>query len=316
MPPVLRLVVRVIALVLACLVGYYAWKNPEKSALDAKARAVAPGASVTLSHGVTHYEVAGPDTGRVVLLVHGFSVPYYIWDSTFAALMSEGYRVIRYDLLGRGLSDRPDETYDGALFDAQIDELLGFLHVTQPIDLMGLSFGGYVTAHYVGTHPTRVRTLTLVDPSAERSRIPAALTIPVVGQFLWQAMHVPTMADNQASDFLHPERFLDWADRYRPQMRYKGLGRALRSSLTTLSNTDFDALYAGVARAGVPTLLVWGKQDQVISILRSSVVRRNIPGIEFFPVDSAGHLPHLEQAATVNARLLAFLAAHAEQAKR
>ena len=313
---VLRALAVLLVVAMACTAGFYAWKNPEKATLDAAARAGAPGSFAALAHGVTHYEVAGPDTGRVVLLVHGFSVPYYIWDSTFASLSSEGYRVIRNDLLGRGLSDRPDETYDGALFDAQIDELLDALRVTQPIDLMGLSFGGYVTAHYVGTHPTRVRTLTLVDPSAERSRIPEALTIPVVGQFLWQAMHVPTMADNQASDFLHPERFPDWADRYRPQMRYKGLGRALRSSLTTLSNTDFDALYAGVARANVPTLLVWGKQDRTISILRSSVVRRNIPGIEFLAVDSAGHLPHLEQAATVNARLLAFLAAHPEQPKR
>lgn len=311
MPPLLRIVIRAVALVLACLVGYYAWKNPERSALDAKARTGAPGAFVTLSHGVTHYEVAGPDTGRVAVLVHGFSVPYYIWDSTFVALTGAGYRVVRYDLYGRGLSDRPDVTYDGTLFDAQLDELLDSLRVTQPIDLMGLSFGGYVTAHYVGTHGRRVRTLTLVDPAAERSRLPKALTMPVVGNYLWQTMHVPTMADNQASDFLHPARFPDWADRYRPQMRYRGFGRALLSSAVTLSHTDFNALYGGVARAGVPLMLIWGKQDSTVSIRLSSVVRRNNPGVEFFPVDSSGHLPHLEQATPVNARLLAFLAAHA-----
>jgi pimeloyl-ACP methyl ester carboxylesterase len=311
MPPILRIIIRAAALVLACLVGYYAWKNPEKSALDAKARAGAPGAFVTLSHGVTHYEVAGPDTGRVVVLVHGFSVPYYIWDSTFVALKSAGYRVIRYDLYGRGLSDRPDVTYDGTLFDAQLDGLLDSLRVTQPIDLMGLSFGGYVTAHYVDTHGKRVRTLTLFDPVAEQSHLPEALTMPIVGNYLWQTMHVPTMADNQASDFLHPEHFPGWADRYRPQMRYNGFGRALLSSAATLSNTDLKALYGGVARAGVPLMLIWGKQDSTVSIRFSNVVRGTNPGVEFFPVDSAGHLPHLEQTTLVNARLLAFLAAHA-----
>lgn len=310
MPPLLRLAVRATALVLAGLVGYYAWKNPERSVLDAKARAGVSGAFVTLSHGMTHYEVAGPDTGRVAVLVHGFSVPYYIWDSTFVALTEAGYRVIRYDLYGRGWSDRPDATYDGTLFDAQLDELLDSLRVTQPIDLMGLSFGGFVTAHYVGTHGKRVRTLTLVDPAAERIRLPGALTMPVVGGYLWQTMHVPTMADNQTSDFLHPERFPDWADRYRPQMRYKGFGRALLSSAVTLSKTDFNSLYAGIARAGVPLMLIWGKQDSTVSVRLSNVVRRNNPGVAFFPVDSSGHLPHLEQAALVNARLLAFLAAH------
>jgi pimeloyl-ACP methyl ester carboxylesterase len=173
-----------------------------------------------------------------------------------------------------------------------------------------LSFGGYVTAHYVGTHGKRVRTLTMVDPAAARSRLSQALTMPVVGNYLWQTMHVPTMADNQTSDFLHPEHFPGWADRYRPQMRFKGFGRALLSSVVTLSNTDFNALYAGVARAGVPLLLIWGKQDSTVSIRLSNVVRRNNPGVEFLAVDSSGHLPHLEQASAVNARVLAFLATH------
>jgi len=42
-------------------------------------------------------------------------------------------------------------------------------------------------------------------------------------------------------------------------------------------------------------------------------VRRAIPSLVFFPVDSAGHLPHLEQTALVNARLFDFLAAHPVQ---
>jgi len=306
--------IRYVLIALACAVasaaGYYAWKNPENATLDARAREGAPGEFVELRHGWTHYEVAGPDTGRVAVLVHGFSVPMYIWDSTFVALREAGYRVIRYDLYGRGLSDRPDVTYDGALFDAQLDELLDSQHVTQPVDLMGLSFGGYVTAHYVATHGGRVRTLTLVDPVAARRTIPAALRMPIVGTFVWQATQVPHLADNQASDFLHPERFPDWADRYRPQMRYRGFGRALLSSALTVASTDFDTLYAGVTRAGVPTLLIWGKQDSTVSIRLADVVRRNIPALEFFPVDSAGHLPHLEQAPVVNRRLLEFLAAH------
>jgi pimeloyl-ACP methyl ester carboxylesterase len=225
-------------------------------------------------------------------------------------LKGAGYRVIRYDLYGRGLSARPDTTYDGTLYDEQLDELLDSLRVTQPIDLMGLSFGGYVTAHYVGTHGKRVRTLTLLDPAAKRNAMPKALTMSVVGNYLWQTMHVPTMADNQPSDFLHPERFPGWADRYRPQTRFRGFGRSLLSSAITMSKTDYDVLYAGVAKAGVPLLLIWGRQDSTVSIRLSGVVLRNNPGVEFFPVDSAGHLPALEQAALVNARLLAFLAAH------
>jgi pimeloyl-ACP methyl ester carboxylesterase len=117
------------------------------------------------------------------------------------------------------------------------------------------------------------------------------------------------MADGQFSDFLHPERYPTWADQYRPQMRYKGFGHALLSTAQLGARTDYDSLYAGVARTGVPVLLIWGKQDQTVPFTLSEVVRRNIPAVDFFPVDSAGHLPHIEQAQLVNARLSAFLRA-------
>ena len=309
-PGLLRFLALALGFIVVCAAGVYAWKNPESSTLNDAARAGVPGAFVTLTHGTTHYEAAGPDTGRVVLLVHGFSVPYYIWDSTFAALRAAGYRVIRYDLYGRGWSARPNMAYDGALYDAQIDELLDSLHVTRPVDLMGLSFGGFVTAHYVAGHPKRVRTLTLVDPVSRGGSLPVFLRMPIVGPWVWQVMAVPGMADSQASDFLHPEHFPTWADRYRPQTRFKGFGRSLlRTSLMT-SHVGFDTLYASVARTGVPVLLVWGKQDHTVPVELSDVVRRNVPAAQFFLVDSAGHLPHIEQAPLFNARLFEFFAAH------
>jgi len=45
--------------------------------------------------------------GPAVALVHGFSVPYYVWDPTAPELARAGFRVLRYDLYGRGYSDRP-----------------------------------------------------------------------------------------------------------------------------------------------------------------------------------------------------------------
>ena len=306
----LLIVLSLIVLFLAGAAAYGAWKNPEKATLDASARTGSPGQFIALSHGTTHYEMVGPDSGRLVVLVHGFSVPYYIWDSTVVALQDAGYRVLRYDLYGRGWSDRPDVDYDGALYDAQLGELLDSLHVAAPIDLVGLSFGGFVTAHFVAGHAGRVRTLTLVDPMSQRSEVPWALGLPIIGPWLWQVTAVPGMADNQLTDFLHPEHYPTWADQYRPQMRYRGFGRALLSSALMASRVDFDSLYAAVARTGVPVMLIWGKQDQTIALALSEVVRHNIPSVEFVSVDSSGHLPHIEQARLVNARLTAFLEAH------
>ena len=299
-----------IAVLLVAALVYGSWRNPETRALDAVARADASGSFVTLPLGVTHYEVVGPDTGRLVVLVHGFSVPYYIWDPTVRGLRDAGYRVLRYDLYGRGFSDRPDVDYDAALYDGQLDALLDSLHVTGPVDLVGLSFGGFVTAHYAASHRDRVRTLTLVDPMSERPTLPGYLRLPVIGPWLWQVMAVPGMANGQMTDFLHPEDHPTWVEQYRPQMRYRGFGRALLSTIANAMDTDVDSLYAGVAKTGIPVMLVWGKQDMTVPFTLSEVVLRNIPSAEFVPIDSAGHVSHIEQAALVNARLSAFLAAH------
>jgi len=298
-------------LVVGALV-YGAWRNPESATLDASARAAAPGRFIALEHGITHYDLAGPPEGRLVVLIHGFSVPYYIWDSTAVGLADAGYRVLRYDLYGRGYSDRPRTTYDGALYAAQLDALLDSLGIAHPVDLVALSFGGFVASHYVAGHAARVRTLTLVDPMSERPEVPTSLGLPVIGPWLWNVAYVPGMAEGQMADFLHPEHHPTWVAQYRPQMRYKGFGRALLSTMTTASRVDFDALYAGVARTGVPVMLVWGRQDQTVRLALSEVVLRNIPSAEFVPVDSSGHLPHIEQAALVRARLTAFFEAHPE----
>src|SRR5256885_1393360 len=94
-----------VAIIVVSLLGFnYQLHSRETASLDANARQGAPGQFVKLSKGVVHYELAGPETGRSIVLVHGFSVPYYLWDGTFETLVKAGYRVLRYDLYGRGLS--------------------------------------------------------------------------------------------------------------------------------------------------------------------------------------------------------------------
>ena len=84
--------------------------------------------------------------------MHGFSVPYFIWDPTFKFLTKSGFRVLRYDLFGRGYSDRPKLRYDIDLFCKQLRELLDTLGFEQ-INLMGLSMGGPITATFTARYP-------------------------------------------------------------------------------------------------------------------------------------------------------------------
>ena len=117
--------------VIGFIIGYVMYRNANTEIynLDDAARKTATGSFVKLSEGYTHYELSGPDTGKVVVLVHGFSVPYYIWDSTTAYLANAGFRVLRYDEFGRGFSDRPDKKYEAAFLRKQLTELLDSLKI-------------------------------------------------------------------------------------------------------------------------------------------------------------------------------------------
>jgi pimeloyl-ACP methyl ester carboxylesterase len=307
----LTIVIGVLVLIAVATGAFYVARNPERATLDDAARAGAPGRFVRLSNGTTHYDLMGPDSGQAVVLVHGFSVPYYIWDSTSAALSGAGYRVLRYDEFGRGLSDRPNVAYTADFYDKQLGELLDSLHIAGRVDVAGVSMGGWVAGMFAGRHPDRVRSLILVDPVA--GTFPASnkqFDWPIVGSYLWQTLAVPVMADNQASDFVEPSHFPGWAERYRPQVRFRGFGHALLSTRRATAGISMDSVYSTVGAAGMPVLLLWGVADKTVPFERSAGVRRAIPSAEFHPIEHAGHLPILEQAALADSLILDFLPRH------
>jgi pimeloyl-ACP methyl ester carboxylesterase len=294
--------------VIAALGGLYVYSDTERLELDDAVRKATPGQFVRLSNGFTHYELGGPATGRVVVLAAGFSVPYYVWDPTFTALTAEGLRVLRYDYYGRGFSDRPEVPYDQAFYVRQLAELLDALQIAGPIDLVGLSLGGSIVTSVAATYPERVRSLIYVDPSF-RSPEAAPAGSAAVWSFLTAILTEPGWPDEQLGDFLHPERFPDWPDRYRVQMQYRGFRRARLSELSANAAVDQRDEVALVGRHGRPVLVIWGRQDPVVPFEESAQLLDVMPRARLVTIDDSGHLPQWEQPAAFNAALLTFLRA-------
>ena len=74
------------------------------------------GSFVELSEGYTYFQEANKNSQQsTVILVHGFSVPSYIWETTYEALIEKGFHVVVLDLYGRGFSDNPDTDYTDRL---------------------------------------------------------------------------------------------------------------------------------------------------------------------------------------------------------
>ena len=289
-------------------VALYSLADPEKLDLDDSVRRTTPGQFVRLTDGYTHYEIAGPPTGHVVVLVAGFSVPYYIWDPTFKALTGAGFRVLRYDFYGRGFSDRPDVPYTQAFYVRQLVDLLDSLRVIDSIDLVGLSLGGGVVTTFADAFPDRVRSLIYVDPSFRTpGSLPPFAGTPAVWNFVAAVVAERGWADEQLDDFLHPERFPDWPARYRVQMQYRGFRRARLSELVASANVDQREELERVGENARPVLVIWGKQDPSVPFESSGPLLDVMPRARLVAIEDSGHLPQWEQPAITHAAIVEFL---------
>lgn len=150
----------------------------ELSSLPYPPDALPGGRDVPTPYGNVHVFEFGPSDGERVLLLHGLSMPCVSGSNTAVALAGKGYRVMLFDLFGRGWSDTPDPQdidYDERLFASQITMVLASSEVSWTgnavaegkggFHLIGYSFGGGLAANFASWFPHLVRSLVLIAPS-------------------------------------------------------------------------------------------------------------------------------------------------------
>lgn len=288
----------------------FAFRSETKELNDATRRTTG-GSFVPLPDGITHYELANAGKDNTVVLVHGFSVPYFIFEPTFHFLKEHGFRVLRYDLFGRGFSDRPDVRYTLDFFVKQLVDLLDALHVTRPVSLIGISMGGPITAAFTAGHPERVDKLVLIDPAGARpivlSWLLKAAATPFIGEAILGLVGSGGMLKMIAADFFDRKLVEDFQQRYRVQMQFKGFRRALLSTIRNGMLDSFIGIYRKVGMLGKPVLLIWGRRDTTVPLSHSDDLRAAIPDVDFHIIEDCSHIPHYEKPAETNVLLLDFL---------
>lgn len=149
----------------------------EVSSLPYPPDALPGGRDVSTPYGNVHVFEFGPPDGEKVLFLHGLSMPCISGSNTAVALADKGYRVMLFDLFGRGWSDTPDPAdvdYDERLFASQIMMVLASSEVNWTSNavagskggfhIIGYSFGGGLAANFGSWFPHLVRSLVLVAP--------------------------------------------------------------------------------------------------------------------------------------------------------
>lgn len=241
-----------------------------------------------------------------VLLVHGFTHSLETWDGWADALKSD-YRVIRYDLLGHGLTGPdPKERYaptERAAFIGDLMDALGLEHAV----IAGNSLGGLAAWRFAANNSQSVDGLILISPGAfplngagdEPAEIPAAmkaylLTAPEAG--VRASAEIIYGDDAKVTD----ARVAVMRD----MIRREGNGAAMIKSLEEFTLPDPTA---DLARVAAPTLILWGEDDIIIPIEQGRRIAEIIPGARMITYPGVGHAAQEEAPEATVADAVEFL---------
>ncbi len=266
---------------------------------------------IRLSQGMTAYRWDGPVTGPVVVCVHGLTTPALVWDAVVRGLVLMGFRVLRYDLYGRGLSDRPGGAQDRAFFLTQLRDLLHAQAVAGRFMLIGYSMGGAIATAFAAAWPARVERLVLLAPSGlghQASRAERFITrVPGLGDWLMLLLGGVLLRRAIGRAALAPSAVEGLYAAQMHETRMRGFLPAVLSSRRHMLSEDMEPCHRAIAAQKIPVLAIWGKADPVIPLSALGRLAQINPAARQEMVEEAGHgLPYTHPG-QVHAALQSFL---------
>ncbi len=258
-----------------------------------------------LPQGKTFYRLSGLPVGPIVVCIHGLTTPSYIYEGLKTALVQAGFRVLTYDLYGRGLSDRPKALQDADFFCEQLETLLSHAKIDTSVTLIGDSMGASIAAHFTARHPKKVRHLIMTVPAGMRPKLGPiarlAMTVPPLGGWLIKLLYPRILRKGITKQRKRISSVQDIYDRQGGELRWRGFMPAVISSIRgILSHTAEDA-HRTIATHNIPTLAVWGGVDNVVSVSGKETLEEWNPNVHQHVIDDAGHgLIHTHTYALAN----------------
>lgn len=278
-----------------------------------------------LGCSVRWYDAGGISTrvveagaGEPVVLLHGLSGHAESWAKNILPL-AERFRVLAVDMIGHGLTDKPDRPY---LLPAFVEHLRDLMRAAgaSSAHLVGQSLGGWAAAWLALEHPEEVRTLTLVTSaglkvtletdrlgqlqSQVRAVTQRALDAPTresVRTRLEWLMHQPASVTDELVEVRY--RIFTRPDSRRTMAR-------MVDDVTGSANLEYALTEDRLRRLDVPTLVLWTRHNPTTPWEEGEAAAQVIRESRFELMEGCAHWPQFEDPVRFNALVLAFLSGH------
>jgi 2-hydroxy-6-oxonona-2,4-dienedioate hydrolase len=246
-----------------------------------------------------HYIEAG--SGPTVILLHGLGGSAQVWQFNIGPL-AEKFHVVVPDQIGFGKSDKPLVNYRIRTYVDFLDQFCKQLKIERAT-LVGNSMGGWIAAMFTAAFPDRVDKLVLVDAAGyEPPKDLDTRAFFGLNPTTREGMKILSAKVFYNKAFL-TDAVIDMAIAARLAA---GDGYTINSiTESIIRGEDFlDGVVKNIKR---PTLIVWGRQDGLVTLAEGERFNKDIAGSKLIVIDQCGHVPNVEKPGEFNAAVLKFL---------
>ena len=238
------------------------------------------------------YKIFGK--GKPLLLIPGFSMTMDMWDPNMLTRLSMNHTVIVFDNRGIGQTTAGNDTKEFSI--AQFaNDTAGFLAAlkldgvssnNQPIDILGLSLGGFIAQEFALTYPDKVdRLILLVSSCGGKESTP-----PQLGPEAFRSMVSGNASKDLFLSTLFPSEWINENIDYIEKNFVFPMGKV--STLNLLRQSEAAGSWEACDRLSNiihPTLVVSGTEDITSPPANSMIIAEKIPGAWLVQIKGGGH---------------------------
>ncbi|HEY5735991.1 MAG TPA: alpha/beta hydrolase [Nitrosopumilus sp.] len=238
---------------------------------------------------------------KILVLLHGLGASAERWLNVLP-YFSKNYRVIVPDLIGFGLSDKPQIDYTPELFSEFLEKFFAQTGIAH-LNLIGSSLGGQIAANYTSTHTDEIEKLILVSPAGSMQQ-----STPALDAYVMAALYPSEITAKHAFELMEgsgeevPREIISG---FIERMQLPNAKLAFMSTVLGLKNSK--PITTKLDSIRIPTLIIWGSVDPVIPIDYADSFISSIQDCRFFRMDGCGHTPYVQEPEIFATKVLEFL---------
>lgn len=203
-----------------------------------------------------------------MVCVHGITTPSEGFSGLADLLGDMGYRVLLYDLYGRGFSDHVTGAQDRAFFHQQLQDLLAHEGIVEDFILIGYSAGGSIATSFAADNLPRVRQLILIaSVGLHAPNTPVASFMerrPGLQDLILRWTYPMAARRYIKSHLSDPHSPSTVIQAQQAQTRRRGFFPANLAAMRGILRGDFAPEHQLFHRQGLPVLAIWAGDDKVI----------------------------------------------------